>query len=639
MSISNTAPRLKINKFLLIGKRKDYTLPEFKDGLNIIHGSTDTGKSMILRLITYALGKTNMSKIAPEVQDAGIEIALELSINNQIITIKRDIHDKNKPIQVFYSGIENAKNKPDEEYHIFGTKKYKPISEFILKKLGIPDLKVPYAPMNANKGYNSVSIKDVINLCYLSDEEVGNMNFLGRSHPNKHIKFVESLKALLKVEDSRVNELQKVKGDKLKIKSELTKYTTAIKKFFLDTGELSKQEILMEIEDLKSKSEETAKKLESLNFDIKDKNNISNDFNNEILAKKEIISSIGENIAITKIKLKEFYELAIRYKENIDKKKSILEIDDLLKQEIRKCPHCKGFLEEIDLGKERLKLSSDIEELNHRIFDLTGIISENELLLKSRELNLRREIDKLNELEKKSSEDIKVFISPFLEQRDSLLFEKGTQEELRKNFEEKKKKIDTYELALEKIEMFTREIKEIDSKLFQLKKELREKDKAVEEISTDFNDFINFVKQTSANNPHLDKNFIPRINISGKDVSYYQVAGTAKKVVLCVAYYTALLKYSLRNNTFLPRLLIIDSPSMGRGSNPEDPTEEVDINVYNAMFSYWKKISEEFKTQIIIVDHTMPPEQVKEDILITFDGKGEAGYRAGLIDDLPSKRA
>lgn len=631
---SDNKPSLKINRFLLIGKRKDYDLPIFNDGLNIIHGSTDTGKSMILRLISYALGKKTMSKIAPEVQESCSEIALELIINGETISIKRDIHNISKTIGVYYGGIEKIKGLPDEEYHIIGTKKYRPISEFLLKKLAIPELKVPYAPNNANKGYNLVSIRDIINLFYLTDEELGNMNFLGRTHPNKHIKFIESLKALLKVEDLRVNNLQKTRGEKLKLKYELIKYTNAIKKFFLDTGVLSKQEIIIEMSNLGEKITGTSKNLLNINNRISEKSNISRNLNNEILSKKEVINSISENLLITKNKIREFYELLDSYRETIGNKKAALELDELLIGESKRCPHCNELLEELSTEEERKKLRSDIEEVNHRINDLGEIIRENEILSKSMENNLRAELHKLKELEEKNSDEIKAYISPVLEERDKILLEKGSQEELRRNLEEKKKMIGAYEDALEKIDVFNKEIRDLDSKLYQLKKELREKDQAVKEISNYFKRFIESVGQMSADNPHLDNNFIPRINSSGREVNYYQVAGTAKKVVLCVAYYTALLEYSLTNETFLPGILIVDSPSTGRGSNPEDPTEEVDIEVYNAMFNYWKKLAENFKTQIIIVDHTMPPENVREHILVTFDKTGKDGQRKGLIDDL-----
>lgn len=50
--------RIKFNKLLLSGDNESYEV-NFKDGLNLITGPISTGKSTILELIDYCLGKKN----------------------------------------------------------------------------------------------------------------------------------------------------------------------------------------------------------------------------------------------------------------------------------------------------------------------------------------------------------------------------------------------------------------------------------------------------------------------------------------------------------------------------------------------------------------------------------------------------
>ncbi|EBM5736309.1 exonuclease SbcC, partial [Salmonella enterica] len=50
---------LRIERLILVGSRKNYFV-EFEDGLNIIHGDSDTGKSSILEFIDYLLGGSSI---------------------------------------------------------------------------------------------------------------------------------------------------------------------------------------------------------------------------------------------------------------------------------------------------------------------------------------------------------------------------------------------------------------------------------------------------------------------------------------------------------------------------------------------------------------------------------------------------
>ncbi len=630
------SPKIVIKNLLLLGTRKNYRLPEFKEGLNVIHGSTDTGKSMILRLIAYGLGKNKLTKRVPEIDKSCTHVVIEIEINGEKITIKRDILKESEPIELFFGGIDKVKGKPDKLVHIRGTQKLGTLSDFLLQRMNVPNLVVPYAPNDANKGYNSVSLPDIINLIYLNDEEIGNGSFLGRTNPFKHNKYMESLKALLRIEDVRFQELQATRGRKNNEKNELERYIKEVKKFLISSKILNKGDIEYNIQNVLKEIKQTNSTIADLNKQIQEKSFISKDLNNELLSKKESISKRSEEIKLTEIKLMEFRELLKSYDSSIDKKQSLLELKDLEECEGENtCPVCNSIITETaEINTDFV--NGEIIELKHKQSDLSDIIKENEILVQSSKNELLAELEEIKKLEEKASVEIKTYLSPLLQSRDEALMELGRQKELLNSLSEKKKTIEEYETQEKTLERITKEIEDLDSKINLLKKNLKEKDAAIAEISKNFSEFINDVKQTSASNASIDTNFIPHITIEGKNLSYYQVSGTAKKVVLCVAYYTALFKYCLKELTYLPSLLIIDSPSTGRGTNPQDPAEEWDIKVYENMFQYWKKLVKEEGVggQIIIVDSTMPPEDVKGSILVTFDKTGKDGQRRGLIDDL-----
>ncbi|EDS7766808.1 AAA family ATPase, partial [Salmonella enterica subsp. enterica serovar Blockley] len=69
---------LRIERLILVGSRKNYFV-EFEDGLNIIHGDSDTGKSSILEFIDYLLGGSSI-ELADEIISSVDYAALEIII-------------------------------------------------------------------------------------------------------------------------------------------------------------------------------------------------------------------------------------------------------------------------------------------------------------------------------------------------------------------------------------------------------------------------------------------------------------------------------------------------------------------------------------------------------------------------------
>ena len=328
-----THPNLEVKRLRLLGKRKIYDLPPFKPGLNVIYGSTDTGKSMILRIISYCLGKLSIVKMAPEVKNSCTHALLEVKISGEDITIKRDLISPTAVIEIFYSPLDRISTKPDKLCHITGKKGLVSLSSFLLNKLKIPTLKVPYAPKNGEKSYNTISVKDIINLIYLNDDDIGSNSFLGMDHPSKHIKYIESLKSLLNLDSSIVQDLYITREDLRKQKNELSVNSEEVAKFLtrnslIISKELSSDKIqslekeIVDLEDQKSKMENA---IRLANEKIQS-NPIAHYLREDITSKKEEVSEIQEELSFTQIKILEFRELLKEYSEKLERKSTLFDI-------------------------------------------------------------------------------------------------------------------------------------------------------------------------------------------------------------------------------------------------------------------------------------------------------------------------
>lgn len=92
---------------VIIGCNYKRTL-EFNDGLTIIRGEKTSGKSLVLSLIDYCLGKSENIKlnVQKELSNNCDQVLLELNINNEKIIFKRNLKKNQKKISIYFCSLE-----------------------------------------------------------------------------------------------------------------------------------------------------------------------------------------------------------------------------------------------------------------------------------------------------------------------------------------------------------------------------------------------------------------------------------------------------------------------------------------------------------------------------------------------------
>ncbi|GAA3976475.1 AAA family ATPase [Hymenobacter antarcticus] len=237
MKTSFKLPRLQIRELSLIGIRKNYEV-KFRDGLNIILGDSDTGKSSILNLISYMLGGKTVDEY-PEIRQAATSCQLEIKVNGRIYTIVRDIFDNKKEIEVYHSPISGILDVfPVKYYPTFtpqGELGY--YSDFLLEALAIPKLELKVSPSKQDSKMSRLSFRDVFKYCYLTQDEVGSRTLLSsnNSEYSVRVKNQEVFKYLFNILDSNIAELNKALSEQTKSQNELAKKHKTISAFLRDT--------------------------------------------------------------------------------------------------------------------------------------------------------------------------------------------------------------------------------------------------------------------------------------------------------------------------------------------------------------------------------------------------------------------
>jgi hypothetical protein len=171
--------RARIESIQLIGTKRDV---EFSPGLNIITGPIASGKTTLIRLC-HGLFGTGLENFPLEVRQHVAAIGGRLVLGDHQFSVVRPFTTtKNAKIDI--SGLGSALRLPALVVDASASYTY---GQWLLRTLGLPDLRVPSAPSRPDSDLTPVSINDFFLYCVLSQETIDNSVF-GHRDPFKNVK-------------------------------------------------------------------------------------------------------------------------------------------------------------------------------------------------------------------------------------------------------------------------------------------------------------------------------------------------------------------------------------------------------------------------------------------------------------------
>ena len=636
--------RLKLNKLLLIGDNKHYEV-EFKDGLNFITGPIATGKSTILELIDYCLGKKR-HKNYEEVRLKCKYVALDLYLNNERFLIERPLFSFDLPVKI-YNWNEDEKRFDDDFGFFIVTipKEENSLARFLQDKLEIPEMKL---------SGQTFSFRDLFKYCYVSQTNIDSENILDEKHYTKAFKRKPTLEIILNSLNQLLNELKNDKKEQSQLINELLDRKEAIVKFLRD----------VELFSTKSQNEDRKaaliiKRTEYLSelIEVKDNGKLKNDYTKslefQLFKLRDKIESLNEEESeirkyITKLKL-----LLNQYSNEIIKLDYLILSNGKLQSiEFSSCPSCSSEIEKkehnnCDLCGNILTEYNEDEEkaiklerkrLNVRLNSLKDFIEvQNDLLYDKSKLKGKRKRE-VFEIEDKINTIQRQYISPFIEKIELL----------NRNIGELDKKIENLELSTNVQEELTTLSDNIQKNENTLK-DIREQLADIENDSTDFSNIINRLSKRFSsilksfqfpklNNAYIsDKNYLPYV----RGTKYDEIGSLGAVTLVNIAYFLSILELSLElKKSYHPKVLLLDTVGKNLGTREvEDGDDEFrDTKIFKSVFKYLVEFSEKYKSQMqLFVINNDYTEDIKEsDIIMQFDGEGTRGYKYGLIDDVIS---
>ena len=175
---------------MLKGVTKNYEAT-FSEGLNVIWGDMDTGKSSILNLIDYCFGGSNETLRYAEISANARVVYLQVDLNGTRVTIERDLVESSGAVRVFSGSVAEIGETFPRLMSASPSVEMPDgwLSDFVLECLNIPRVKIKQSSRD-DVAADRLSIRDLFKLIYLKQTRVGSDNLLDFANPPLFLKNV-----------------------------------------------------------------------------------------------------------------------------------------------------------------------------------------------------------------------------------------------------------------------------------------------------------------------------------------------------------------------------------------------------------------------------------------------------------------
>lgn len=641
--------KFKIHEIGLFNKETVDTI-KFNDGVNIISGTSKTGKSSIGKIINYCLGAS--SNIVPEGKiRRNTEIySILITIGANLVLIARNKFDADElegKKYLFIKPFEASFSLANLSYSYFtkNNNYYITLPDFL--EIEIVKYFPSFPPKTRQDGreYVRPSIRNMTPFIFQNQNIICNETtlFFDMDRASKQRGIIRDFELFLGLVNNEVY-------NKINRKNELTKLIKKLQ----NKQELYKEEIKNESKKLRGHYHRLYShfdtKINLDDIDIKELKDV------EKLDSLKIAYNIKSNSSIKYQELEEQCNIKSRIVEKLKLECSNIEIQ---MNNINKTTLSLNTLAHHTDSKTKCPLcdSSTKNIFENYIKAKEKIIGEQNFLNKYNKDILNDKLSTRQEELEIYSNDLKIFLKQLSELKKDLLEVKSmeksiaTQNEIKgiikasitnlekyEKFNDDNKKLNEYETELEKLE---KALKKVD-----LKRIIHESEIKISEYATNVLKKLPFGREDYGE---------PNLKFTIKDISFYQQQeksilymnemGSAENYLTChLAVFLGLHRFIQSNeNSILPSLIFLDQPSQVYFPEEKDFTGNnitgdmlVVENIYKTIIEFidsWNEL-EETKIQVIIVDHFYDHNDWFQDKLL--EKRWESSKNIGLIKNLDS---
>lgn len=609
--------RLKLTKLILAGKNKKDAIINFKGGLNVIAGASDTGKSFAFECIDFALGSSSNPKTVPEMKGyRSVFLEIEDIGQEEIFTLRRNFsEDEKNEIFIYYSNYQEKDAAEVEKLSVTHNAK-KSLSK---KLLNCCDCTYKYVMKNTKGDTRAFTFRSFSPLIMINE-----LRITARHSPIYHTDsrgstFATPARTAFKTVISGIDYKKEEKKEnteiiKAKLKGKIEQLSQIIDEIRIENNEL--------IKDTEDINTEKSIEIIELNKFIKEKS--------EEIKKYELdYKEIQTEIEIKNTELKhllnnnnKFVLLKKNYLSDLERLEFIYDAFDLTQQLVEvECPICHSPMKVNEMEKsddyyealatEKIKIEVQLTELDETIKDLSDEI-----------ISKKQRISKLENYKEEITDNLNNNLGPIVA--------------------EKVKKVQELMDAQERINLITRNEKRINKYNTEISKWQekidstgQEKGKKIEDLPEAYTnelckeikfllqgcDFIGKEGKIKYNNATED------VEVGEKEKASY---GKGARAIINSTFLIGIMNYCYKRNLCHPGIVVLDSPlTTYKEKDKKDGDDETITKGTKEKF--YEMLAEQKNGQIIIFDNEEPSSTVKTKInYLHFSGDSTVG-RKGLI--------
>ena len=609
--------RLKLTKLILAGENKKDAIINFKGGLNVIAGASDTGKSFAFECIDFALGSSSNPKTVPEMKGyRSVFLEIEDIGQEEIFTLKRNFsEDEKNEIFIYYSNYQEKDAAEVEKLSVTHNAK-KSLSK---KLLNCCDCTYKYVMKNTKGDTRAFTFRSFSPLIMINE-----LRIPARHSPIYHTDsrgstFATPARTAFKTVISGIDYKKEEKKEnteiiKAKLKGKIEQLSQIIDEIRIENNEL--------IKDTEDINTEKSIEIIELNKFIKEKS--------EEIKKYELdYKEIQTEIEIKNTELKhllnnnnKFVLLKKNYLSDLERLEFIYDAFDLTQQLVEvECPICHSPMKVNEMEKsddyyealatEKIKIEVQLAELDETIKDLSDEI-----------ISKKQRISKLENYKEEITDNLNNNLGPIVAEKVKKVQELMDAQERINLITRNEKRINKYNTEISKWQ------EKIDSTGQEKRKKIEDLPEAyTNELCKEIKfllqgcDFIGKEGKIKYNNATED------VEVGEKEKASY---GKGARAIINSTFLIGIMNYCYKRNLCHPGIVVLDSPlTTYKEKDKKDGDDETITKGTKEKF--YEMLAEQKNGQIIIFDNEEPSSIVKTKInYLHFSGDSTVG-RKGLI--------
>ena len=641
------SPSIIIDSLKIKGVNRDYEIP-FQEGINIIWGDVDSGKSSILSLIAYALGASNFDSYE-EILEHGREVHLNVRLNEKSYVFQRSLlntrqhvlchHDEiNEYVTPKVLGSNIADDAPDGY-----------ISFYVLDLLGLPRTKVRKSPSKTDSTMDRVGFKDVLKFLYLKQKDVAADTLLNMSDPVRYIKNKQVIRYLFNIYNENIAEIEAELAAHVKDQKEKKSERDAVFSF------LKKLEIDFQVDyetELEEKTElviEIDHQIESAKQEHRRAALIDSEIGKAVQDATERFEEIKKELEKKNLDLVSYIRLKNTYEKEIQSITTSLQLkstfDDIHQSESVKCPLCESLVDTSTVDSPLVSeqsLQFEENSLRQRLKGLKGFIAQTEEEVNNLEDQRHGIISYLQNAVASYDQKFAREVSASIEVIQHLEKEKSEIYELRKVLERDIRVVRSFDDLNSSITNLEEAIERIKLTLDSARGKQIDPAVVVEALSKIFVSYMSRSGLQNMNDLRVDS----KLDYYVRNKFYTDLTSGGLRTITSLGIFFSKLVYSIKYPCNLPTFLMLDTPGQNIGRN-RDKSEHSEVadpaiyeNVYRRILGIYELAEQEnVKCQIIVVDNDIPPfvRENKKFFISKRFSKSEPEHDRGLIADAKAK--